>query len=80
MNPEQIKERIQKSLTSLVKQKLKEMSTSGGSGAYNTKYAFNPNKNATGTSNNYYLKLGYKLVNRKKLNKKAKGIEVKQLF
>lgn len=79
MNPEQLEEKINKCLTELVKQKLKEISSTGGEG-YTGKYAFNPNKNASGTAHNYYLKLGWKLINRKKLNKQAKGIEVKQLF
>lgn len=35
---------------------------------------------AAGKAKNYYYKLGYKLVNKKALNKAAKGIEVKQLF
>jgi len=79
MSPEELEEKINKCLTELVKQKLKETSSTGGEG-YTGKYAFNPNKNASGTAHNYYLKLGWKLVNRKKLNKQAKGIEVKQLF
>jgi len=76
---EKIKELIQKHL--------KEMSTTGtgasftaGTGAnYATPYAFNPNKKAKGTANNYYYKLGFKPVNQKALNKAAKGIEVIQL-
>ena len=44
---------------------LEEISTTGGTGAYNTPYAFNPNKKAKGTNRDYYLsKLGYKLVNK----------------
>ena len=51
-----------------------EVSTSGAAGSYDTKYAF-------GTKPvKYYYKLGYKPVNKKELRKKAKGIEVKQLF
>lgn len=51
-----------------------EASTSGAAGSYDSKYAFGekPVK--------YYYKLGYKPVNKKELRKKAKGIEVKQLF
>lgn len=51
-----------------------EVSTSGAAGSYDSKYAFGekPVK--------YYYKLGYKPVNKKELRKKAKGIEVKQLF
>jgi hypothetical protein len=59
---------------------LDEISTSGAAGAYLTKNAFNPNKKADGTASNYYYKLGWKPVNQKKLNKQAKGIEVKHLF
>lgn len=67
---------------------LGEVSTTGGSASftpgtgaqYATPFAFNPNKKASGTSRNYYYKLGYKPVNKKELRKKAKGVEVKQLF
>lgn len=65
---------------SLVKQVMKEMSTSGGAGGYNTPFAFNPNKNAQGTSHNYYLKLGWKPVNKKQMRKQAKGMEYKDLW
>ena len=51
-----------------------EVSTSGAAGSYDTKYAFGKKPV------NYYYKLGYKPVNKKELRKKAKGIEVKQLF
>ena len=72
----------------LVNKRLKEMSATGtgasftpGTGAnYATPTAFNPNKKADGTANNYYYKLGFKPVNKKALNKAAKGIEVKQLW
>ena len=72
----------------LIQTKLKEMSSTGtgasftaGSGAnYATPYAFNPNKKAKGAKNIYYYKLGFEPVNRKALNKKAKGIEVKHLW
>jgi hypothetical protein len=37
-------------------------------------------KKLKGTANNYYYKLGFKPVNKKALNKAAKGIEVKQLW
>jgi len=72
----------------LIQKRLKEMSATGtgasftpGTGAnYATPYAFNPNKKAKGAKNIYYYKLGFKPVNQKALNKKAKGIEVKQLW
>ena len=51
-----------------------EISTSGAAGSYDTKYAFGKKPV------NYYYKLGYKPVNKKELRKKAKGVEVKQLF
>ena len=71
-----------------LKQKVKETSMTGtgasftaGSGEnYATPFAFNKNTNAKGTKNIYYYKLGYKPVNQKKLNKQAKGIEVKHLW
>jgi hypothetical protein len=77
---EKIKELIQK--------RLKETSATGtgasftaGTGAnYATPYAFNPNKKAKGTANNYYYKLGFKPVNRKKQNDITHGVEVKQLW
>ncbi len=72
----------------LIQNRLKEMSATGtgasftaGTGAnYATPYAFNPNKKAKGAKNIYYYKLGFKPVDQKALNKKAKGIEVKHLW
>jgi hypothetical protein len=72
----------------LVSKRLKEISATGtgasftpGTGAnYATPTAFNPNKKADGTAHNYYYKLGFKPVNKKALNKAAKGIDVKQLW
>lgn len=63
-----------------LKKQLKEMSTSGAAGGYSTPFAFNPNKNAQGTSRNYYLKMGWKLVNKNKVRKAAKGMEYKDLW
>lgn len=71
-----------------LKQKVRETSMTGtgasftaGSGEnYATPFAFNKNTNAKGTKDIYYYKLGYKPVNQKKLNKQAKGIEVKHLW
>ena len=67
---------------------MNEMSTTGGTASftpgtgaqYTTPFAFNKNKKAKGTASNYYYKLGFKPVDKKKLRKQAKGIEVKQLF
>ena len=72
----------------ITKNNIKEMSATGtgasftaGTGAnYATPYAFNPNKKAKGAKNIYYYKLGFKPVDQKALNKKAKGIEVKHLW
>lgn len=69
-----------KQLKEKLKQWLKEESTSAAAGAYSTPYAFNPNKNAQGTSRNYYLKMGWKLVNKNKVRKAAKGMEYKDLW
>ena len=71
-----------------IRKKIKEMSATGtgasstpGTGAnYATPTAFNPNKKAKGAEHIYYYKLGFKPVNKKTLNKKAKGIDVKQLW
>ena len=63
-----------------LKQWLREESTSGAAGGYNTPYAFNSNKNAQGTSRNYYLKMGWKLVNKNKVRKAAKGMDYKDLW
>ena len=75
-------------LREIIAKKLKETSAtgtgasfSGGAGEqYATPNAFNPNKKAKGAENIYYYKLGFKPVNKKALNKVAKGIEVKQLW
>ena len=45
-----------------------------------TDAAYKKDTNSKGTKNIYYYKLGYKPVNQKKLNKQAKGIEVKQMW
>jgi hypothetical protein len=67
---------------------MNETSTTGGTASftpgtgaqYATPFAFNKNKKSKGTASNYYYKLGFKPVDKKKLRKQAKGIEVKQLF
>ena len=79
---------IKEKIKELIQNKLKEINATGtgasvipGEGiGVATKSAFNPNKKAKGTANNYYYKLGFKPVNQKALNKAAKGIEVKQLW
>jgi hypothetical protein len=75
-------------LKEIIRKKIKEMSTTGGTASftpgtganYATPAAFNPNKNAKGAQNIYYYKLGFKPVDTKTLHKKAKGIDVKQLW
>jgi len=75
-------------LREIIAKKIKEASATGTGASVSTgagegvatKYAFNPNKKAKGAENIYYYKLGFKPVNRKALNKAAKGIEVKQLW
>ena len=75
-------------LKEIIYKKLKETSATGTGASVSTgagegvatKYAFNPNKKAKGAQNIYYYKLGYKPVDKKALNKAAKGIEVKQLW
>ena len=58
-------------LKEIIRAKIKEMSATGQGGAsftpgqgegYATPAAFNKNKNAKGTADKYYYKLGYKLV------------------
>ena len=63
-----------------LKKQLREVTTSAAAGAYSTPFAFNPKKGAKGTARNYYLDMGYKLVNKKQLRKKAKGVEYKDLW
>lgn len=66
------------------KKKLRELideqSTTGGAGGYMSPYAFNPNKKAQGASRNYYLKLGWRLVDKNKTRKAAKGMVYKDLW
>ena len=83
MKKKQLKEIIRKVVT--------EMSATGGGVAgagmsigageqYATPFAFNPNKKAKGTARNYYLKMGWKLVNKKQMRKQAKGMEYKDFW
>ena len=83
MKKKQLKEIIRKVVT--------EISATGGGVAgagmsigageqYATPFAFNPNKKAKGTSRNYYLKMGWKPVNKEQMRKQAKGMEYKDLW
>jgi hypothetical protein len=60
-----------------IKRLVREIIGTSSGGEYNTPKAFN---NSPKKANIYYYKLGYKPVNRKQLNSKAKGIEVKKLW
>ena len=72
-------------LKEILVNKIMETSVSGGTATftpgvgaqYATKFAFNPNKKADGTSRNYYFKMGFKPVPKKI---KGSGMEVRQLF
>jgi hypothetical protein len=68
---EKIKEFIQK--------RLKETSATGTGASFDSGPTGENYAPVAGKAKNYYYKLGFKLVNRKALNKAAKGIEVKQL-
>jgi len=64
----------------LIQTKLKEMSATGTGASFTTGFGENYPTPVAGKAKNYYYKLGFRPVNRKALNKKAKGIEVKQLW
>lgn len=72
-------------LKEILVNKIMEVSATGGTATftpgvgaqYATKFAFNPKKNAEGTSRNYYFKMGFKPVPKKI---KGSGMEVRQLF
>ena len=70
----------------IIKQKLKEISSTGSGGAsltpgegaqYASKYSFKKGTNSKGVKNPYYYKLGWKSVPDKI---KGSGLEVKKLF
>ena len=65
----------------LIHTRLKEISATGTGASFNSgPFGENyPMPVAGKVKNIYYYKLGFKPVNRKELNRKAKGIEVKQL-
>ena len=71
------KEKIKK----LIQNQLKEMSATGTGASYTSGPAGENYAPVAGKVKNiYYYKLGFKPVNKKTLNKKAKGIEVKHLW
>jgi hypothetical protein len=63
---------------SLVKSSIKEMSTSGAAGPYNTPYAFK--KKGSKPNISQYTSIGYKPVNQKELRKKSKGTDYINLY
>ena len=64
----------------LIVKRLKEESTTGTGASFTAGEGVNYATPVAGKAKNYYYKLGYKPVNKKALNKAAKGIEVKQLW
>jgi hypothetical protein len=64
----------------LVSKRLKEMSATGTGASFAAGEGMNYPTPVAGKAKNYYYKLGFKPVNKKALNKTAKGIEVKQLW
>ena len=71
-NKEQIKE--------LIRKHVQEISSTGTGASYTPGPDGENYTPVAGKAKNYYYKLGFTPVNRKALNKKAKGIKVKQLF
>lgn len=64
----------------LIQNRLKEMSATGTGASFNSGPSGENYAPVAGKAKNYYYKLsGFKPVNRKALNKAAKGIEVEQL-
>ena len=64
----------------LIVKRLKEESATGTGASFTSGEGTNYATPVAGKAKNYYYKLGYKPVNKKALNKAAKGIEVKQLW
>jgi len=64
----------------LIVKRLKEESATGTGASFTAGEGVNYATPVAGKAKNYYYKLGFKPVNKKALNKAAKGIEVKQLW
>ena len=64
----------------LIRKRLKEENTTGTGSSFNSGPTGENYAPVAGKAKNYYYKLGFKPVNRKALNKKAKGVEIKQLW
>ena len=72
-----MKERIRE----IVRKILKEMSATGTGASFTPGSGENYATPVAGVAPNYYVKkLGFKLVNKNKLHKQAKGIDTKQLW
>jgi hypothetical protein len=64
----------------LIRKRLKEENATGTGSSFNSGPTGENYAPVAGKAKNYYYKLGFKPVNRKALNKKAKGVEIKQLW
>jgi hypothetical protein len=65
----------------IIKKVLNEMSATGTGASFTPGSGENYATPVAGNAPNYYVKkLGFKLVNKNKLHKQAKGIESKQLW
>ena len=65
----------------IIKKVLSEMSATGTGASFTPGSGENYATPVAGVAPNYYVKkLGFKLVNKNKLHKQAKGIESKQLW
>jgi hypothetical protein len=64
----------------LIVKRLKEESATGTGASFTPGTGENYATPVAGKAKNYYYKLGFKPVNKKALNKAAKGIEVKHLW
>jgi hypothetical protein len=72
-----MKERIKE----IIKKVLNEMSATGTGASFTPGPGENDATPVAGVASNYYVKkLGFKLVNKNKLHKQAKGIDTKQLW
>lgn len=67
-------------IKNLIVKRLKEESATGIGASFTAGTGENYATPVAGKAKNYYYKLGFKPVNKKVLNKAAKGIEVKQLW
>lgn len=66
-------------IKNLIQKRLKEISATGTGASFDSGPTGENYTPVAGKAKNYYYKLGFKPVDRKVLNKAAKGIEVKQL-